>query len=493
MTKKLLLLLGILVLALVWAISTAASGDSSADPKQCAWNIGDPYKMHFPQLPDIAAYYGGNTWSVNATADIVLADDFLCTETGFITDVHFWGSWKDDIPGDILFFTLSIHDDIPADQSPYGYSMPGETLWEMEVSIACVHIVPLQTEGAGGWYDPSTGEVIAGNHTWYYQYNICLDEFLDMQDIFYQEEGTIYWLNITAVVADPVTTQWGWENSSEHWTDDAVWRYLLGPDWQEIHEPGFNYAEHTFYVEFGEDGTPIDAGGTNYYDDGTSFNGWFYYPNTDWWNIWFYDHPFEPNGYKLYDIYFEWYPTDPYYWIEVAANWATPDWPPGNPPPVPPLTPAEENLYIEREYLELYPPGLQQFGVLIPDYCPEWVSMDFMGQNFIIEGGYTIHECVTDDTLSLDLAFVITGRPCDVIIGDADDSDSWDIDDVVYLVAYIFIGGPPPTPYEKASGDATCDCQVDIDDVVHLINYIFVEGPPPCACEEWMSYCGSLR
>jgi hypothetical protein len=28
-------------------------------------------------------------------------------------------------------------------------------------------------------------------------------------------------------------------------------------------------------------------------------------------------------------------------------------------------------------------------------------------------------------------------------------------------------------------GDANCDGQVDIDDVVYLINFIFAGGPPP--------------
>ena len=61
--------------------------------------------------------------------------------------------------------------------------------------------------------------------------------------------------------------------------------------------------------------------------------------------------------------------------------------------------------------------------------------------------------------------------------GDADGSDSVDIDDVVYLINYIFAGGPTPEPYE--SGDANCSGGVDIDDVVYLIAYIFSGGPPP--------------
>jgi len=67
----------------------------------------------------------------------------------------------------------------------------------------------------------------------------------------------------------------------------------------------------------------------------------------------------------------------------------------------------------------------------------------------------------------------------DYICGDADGSRSVDIDDVVYLISFIFSGGPPPYPLE--AGDADCSGGVDIDDVVYLINYIFTGGPEPCA------------
>jgi hypothetical protein len=62
--------------------------------------------------------------------------------------------------------------------------------------------------------------------------------------------------------------------------------------------------------------------------------------------------------------------------------------------------------------------------------------------------------------------------------GDADASEAVDIDDVVYVIAYIFSSGPGPTPVEAA--DADCSGGVDIDDVVYLIAYIFSSGPPPC-------------
>jgi hypothetical protein len=65
-----------------------------------------------------------------------------------------------------------------------------------------------------------------------------------------------------------------------------------------------------------------------------------------------------------------------------------------------------------------------------------------------------------------------------ILCGDADFSGGVDIDDVVFLINYIFAGGPPPDPYE--SGDADCSGGIDIDDVVYLINYIFASGYDPC-------------
>ncbi len=66
----------------------------------------------------------------------------------------------------------------------------------------------------------------------------------------------------------------------------------------------------------------------------------------------------------------------------------------------------------------------------------------------------------------------------DCVAGDANGSGGVDIDDVVYLINYIFGGGPPPVQ-DNCCGDANGSGGVDIDDVVYLINYIFGGGPPP--------------
>jgi hypothetical protein len=80
--------------------------------------------------------------------------------------------------------------------------------------------------------------------------------------------------------------------------------------------------------------------------------------------------------------------------------------------------------------------------------------------------------------------------PDEFKVGDADQSGAIDIDDVVYLIAYIFSGGPAPVPCSVTSGDADCTNGVDIDDVVYLIAYIFSGGPAPCTCIEWMALYG---
>lgn len=63
--------------------------------------------------------------------------------------------------------------------------------------------------------------------------------------------------------------------------------------------------------------------------------------------------------------------------------------------------------------------------------------------------------------------------------GDANGDGKITVSDVVFLVNYLFKGGPAPLPF--LSGDANCDTKVTISDVVYLVNYLFKGGPPPCA------------
>jgi hypothetical protein len=76
-------------------------------------------------------------------------------------------------------------------------------------------------------------------------------------------------------------------------------------------------------------------------------------------------------------------------------------------------------------------------------------------------------------------SMIITDPPVTYVCADADANGDVDIADAVYLIAYIFAGGPAPNP--KLRGDADCSNSVDISDAVYLISYIFSGGPAPCA------------
>lgn len=61
--------------------------------------------------------------------------------------------------------------------------------------------------------------------------------------------------------------------------------------------------------------------------------------------------------------------------------------------------------------------------------------------------------------------------------GDANRDGKITVADVVYIVSYLYKGGPAPSPI--GSGDANRDGSVTIGDCVYLINYLFKGGPPP--------------
>jgi hypothetical protein len=62
--------------------------------------------------------------------------------------------------------------------------------------------------------------------------------------------------------------------------------------------------------------------------------------------------------------------------------------------------------------------------------------------------------------------------------GDANGSGGINISDAVFMITYIFSGGPAPNPLW--AGDPNCDGAANISDAVYLIAYIFAGGSPPC-------------
>ena len=169
----------------------------------------------------------------------LLADDFKCDETGPITDIHIWGSWMHDDIYDpcMVIFTLSIHADIPADQSPTGYSMPGQLLWLRPFHPGEFDVEPVYGPQES-YYIPCIEQFFPDDHQRVWKYNF----YIDQAEAFIQKEGNIYWLDVQARPLNDPYARFGWKTAvPPPWNDDAV--FAVGeepydwPDWQELISP----------------------------------------------------------------------------------------------------------------------------------------------------------------------------------------------------------------------------------------------------------------
>lgn len=201
-------------LCVLWCVGLAG-GD---------WQDGDPYKMHYPQRPDPTG------WDVYATWPVNLADDWRCTETGSVSEIHVWGSWWLGLEADITAIYASIRANIPAGEGGIGYSRPGDLLWDGQFLPGAFSVIP-GGSGQQGWYEPNTGYTNRPDHDQYHQINI---ENIDTP--FQQTVGEIYWLEIS-VTTDPTDRYWGWKTSVDHFMDDAVWKEYWMDTWQELRDP----------------------------------------------------------------------------------------------------------------------------------------------------------------------------------------------------------------------------------------------------------------
>jgi hypothetical protein len=190
MKKK---IIGILICMLMIGTTTLAVAD---------WEPSDGHKMHFPQMPDETG------WDVNFH-DYYLADDWQCSETGPVTDIHFWISWRHDIVVEIPFIKIDIYSN---GQGPPSH--PLEPLWTRVFTLD-QFIVKGPMPGDEGWLEPY-GEYYLHDHLQYYQINIR-----NIEQPFIQQNGVIYWLAISMPLLYPI--ELGWKTSKNLFMDAAVW------------------------------------------------------------------------------------------------------------------------------------------------------------------------------------------------------------------------------------------------------------------------------
>ena len=173
--------------------------------------------------------------------NIVLADDFYCNTTGFITDIHLWGSWNNDQHGTITNFWIGIYNDVPAmtnfANGKITPSHPGTNLlWQQSFGLGQYGEI-IYTNGYEHFYNPTSNLIIGSDlNAWYYCFNPT--------NPFYQQgtpaNPTNYWLAVRAQLA-PDGTLFGWKSSTTNYNDAAVWGTVANGlpigNWQSMTNP----------------------------------------------------------------------------------------------------------------------------------------------------------------------------------------------------------------------------------------------------------------
>ena len=160
-----------------------------------------------------------------------------------------------------------------------------------------------------------------------------------------------------------------------------------------------------------------NAVATMFHGNGFNDGQFYYYPNTNWWNVWWYDHPIRTNRMKyILRPVMNISPrlTSLNSSVEIVYTYSTPQWYSWVTAPRPPLpsdvpTLTQENLMIQRS------PSLFSYSgeitspipvplttpYILPYYNPEWMSVDIRGYNFYLSGLLN-HVCFRPATPSVD-------------------------------------------------------------------------------------------
>ncbi|MCK5306366.1 MAG: hypothetical protein KAJ66_04465 [Candidatus Omnitrophica bacterium] len=176
---------------------------------------------------DIESYYAEDSGALH-----IVADDWLCTNNLPVTDIHWWGSYWENIGGNWVpyageedpyralgtspQFLLRIYTDVPVSgNNPYSH--PGDMIWEHPTSFP------------GGFVGHEQNPIMENASKFEWNWNLREEWY------FNQDPGeNVYWLSIFQILRPNDQYLWGWETSSEHWNDIAT--YWDGDEWYPVAE-----------------------------------------------------------------------------------------------------------------------------------------------------------------------------------------------------------------------------------------------------------------
>ena len=203
-----------LVFVLVMGI-TAGSATAS-------WIIKDPAK--YVQLPDLTT----NGLAVEAGVEFRdrisynLADDWVCTNTNLITEIHIWGAWRQDghSAGEYGALGARIYSNEPNAINGGTPGKPGTTLWgdwffpyDANKTQDAYFTEHQLSNATGGWNDPNVHGYTPNDHVEVWQYNLHIDPNIAFEQQGTSEVPVTYWLAIGLANGD-ANHPFGWMTSS---------------------------------------------------------------------------------------------------------------------------------------------------------------------------------------------------------------------------------------------------------------------------------------
>ena len=170
----------------------------------------DTNSVKYLQPPNLAGF------DVSDGSGYVLADDFVCTNTGPITGIHIWGSWLDDVHGVITNFIIGIYSDVPAGTTATGApipSHPGNLLWS-ESFPAGQFVETVFAVGQEQFISPASVDILGPDtNAWYY----CFFPTSPFTQTGSTAAPVTYWLAVYAEgnFGPPLaaTPQFGWKTT----------------------------------------------------------------------------------------------------------------------------------------------------------------------------------------------------------------------------------------------------------------------------------------
>ena len=149
-----------------------------------------------------------------------LADDWVCTNSGEISDIHLWGSWQNDNAAlNTITFELYVMNDVPIGPNNPFFSHPGTNiLWHQTFPPGTYNESIWSASATEHFFDPGNGQTLGTDSVvWYYCFNPT-----NLVQYGSTNNPQMYWLVAFADLPVGQASVFGWKSTTNVQHDISV-------------------------------------------------------------------------------------------------------------------------------------------------------------------------------------------------------------------------------------------------------------------------------